>query len=155
MLIRAKSCSLESLKTQFLSNSPTCRWITDKIYLFKPIAVIGQGTIERVTWAMTQILPHVTHEFYAGSHGPLARYAKLRVAHALGMKGTFATTPRVSDPGMHHGTTGSLTSGFIWNWWRGKLSRYSRRMRNPQYYVSGKRPMLLNSCICRGIWFGS
>ena len=25
--------------------------------------------------------------------------------------------------------------------WRGKRSRHSRRMRNPQFYVSGKRPM--------------
>ena len=55
--------------------------------------------------------------------------------------------PRVSDPDMHHGTCvtlvpwcmpGSLTSGFLWSRWRGK---HSRRMRNPQFYVSGKRPM--------------
>ena len=38
---------------------------------------------------------------------------------------------------------GSLTSGFLWSRWRGKRSRHSRRMRNPQFYVSGKRPMLL------------
>ena len=52
---------------------------------------------------------------------------------------------------MHHGTyvthvpwcmRGSLTSGFIWSRWQGKLSRYSWRMRNPQFYVSGKRPIL-------------
>ena len=35
----------------------------------------------------------------------------------------------------------SLTSGFLWNRWRGKRSRHSRRMRNPQFYVSGKRPI--------------
>ena len=29
--------------------------------------------------------------------------------------------------------------------WRGKRSRHSRRMRNPQVYVSGKRPMWLLS----------
>ena len=53
--------------------------------------------------------------------------------------------PPVSDPGMHHGAcvthvpwcmSGSLTRG-----WRGKRSRHSRRMRNPHFYVSGKRPM--------------
>ena len=38
------------------------------------------------------------------SHGPLARYVKLRVAHAPGMPGTFSPPPRVSDPDMHHGT---------------------------------------------------
>ena len=35
--------------------------------------------------------------------------------------------------------TGSLISGFLINRWRGKRSRHSRCMRNPQYYVSGKR----------------
>ena len=27
-------------------------------------------------------------------------------------------------------------------WWRGKRSQHSRRMRNPQFYVSGKRPIV-------------
>ena len=38
------------------------------------------------------------------AHGPLARYVKLRVAHAPGMPGTFSPLPRVSDPDMHYGT---------------------------------------------------
>ena len=43
------------------------------------------------------------------SYGPLARYVKLRVAHAPGMPGAFSPLrlqrkPLVSDPGMHHGT---------------------------------------------------
>ena len=83
-------------------------------------------------------------------HEPLARYVKLRVAHAPGMPGTFSPPPWVSDPDMHHGTCathvpwcmpGSLTCDFIWSWWREKRSRHSRRMRNPQFYVSGKRPI--------------
>ena len=37
-------------------------------------------------------------------HGPLARCVELGVAHAPGMPGTFSPPPRVSDPGMHHGT---------------------------------------------------
>ena len=80
------------------------------------------------------------------AHGPLTRYAQLRVAHAPAMPGTFSPPPLVSDPDMHHGTClthvpwcmpGSLTSDFLWNRWRGK---HSRRMRNPQFCVSGKRP---------------
>ena len=35
------------------------------------------------------------------AHGPLARWVKLRVAHAPGMPGTFSPPPRVSDPDMH------------------------------------------------------
>ena len=74
----------------------------------------------------------------------------MRVAHAPGLPGTFSPPPRVNDPDMHHGTCvahvpwcmpGSLTSGFLWSRRRGKRSRHSRRMRNPQFYVSGERPI--------------
>ena len=59
--------------------------------------------------------------------------------------------PRITDPDMHRGTCvthvpwcipGSLTSGFLWSRWWGKRSRHFRRMHNPQFYVSGKRPMM-------------
>ena len=36
---------------------------------------------------------------------------------------------------------GSLTSSFLRSRWRGKRSRHSRRMRNPHFCVSGKRPI--------------
>ena len=77
-------------------------------------------------------------------HEPLARYVKIRVAHVPG-------TPRVMDPDMHHGTcvthvplcmSGSIASGFLWSRCREKHSRHSRRMRNPQFSLSGKRPMV-------------
>ena len=83
-----------------------------------------------------------------GSHGTLDRYVNLQVAHAPGISATFSPPPWVSDPDMHQGTCvthvlccmpGSLTSGFLWNRWRGKRSRHSRRLRNPRFYVSGKR----------------
>ena len=91
------------------------------------------------------------------SHEPLARYVKLWVEHASGMPGTFYPPPRVSDPDMHHGTClthvpwcipGSLTSR-----WRGTRSRHSRRMRNPQFHVSGKRPMKGRLCIMGFRWY--
>ena len=84
-------------------------------------------------------------------NAPLPWCVKLRVAHAPGMPRSFSPPPRVSDPDLHHGTClthvpwcmpGSLTNGFLWGRWRGKRPRYSRRMRNPQFYVSDKRPML-------------
>ena len=90
---------------------------------------------------------------------PLTRYAKLRVAHAPGMPETFFPPPWISDPDMHHGTCvthvpwcmpGSLTSGFLWSRWRGKRSRHSRCMRNPQFCASGKGPMGL--CLRRHQW---
>ena len=51
---------------------------------------------------------------------------------------------------MHHGTCvthvpwcmpGLLTRAFLWSRWRGKCSRHARRMRNPQFCVSSKRPI--------------
>ena len=78
-------------------------------------------------------------------HGPLTRYVKLRVAPER-----FFPALRVSYPDMYHGMCvthvswcipGLLTSGFLWSRWRGKCSRHSRRMRNPQFYASDKRPM--------------
>ena len=89
--------------------------------------------------------------FYSNAvtcHGPLTRYAKLQVAHVPGMRGTFSPPPQFGDADMHHGTCvthvpwGSLTSVFLRSRWRGKCSWHSRSMHNPQFYISGKRPIL-------------
>ena len=86
------------------------------------------------------------------SHWPLTRYLKLLVALAPGMSGTFSPPSRVSDPYMHHDSCvkhvpwcmpGSVTSSFLWSRWRGKRSRHSQRMRNPQFYASGETPILV------------
>ena len=83
-------------------------------------------------------------------NGPLVRYVKLGVAHALGLPGMFSPPPRVSDLEMHHGMCvthvpwcmpGSLSNVFLWSPWRGKCFRYYRRIRNPQLYVFDKRPI--------------
>ena len=59
--------------------------------------------------------------------------------------------PLVSDPGMHHGTC--VTHGGVSNpWCWGKRSRHSRRMRNPQFYVSGKRPVALHCQVMPHWW---
>ena len=78
---------------------------------------------------------------------------KIAGCACAGNAGNVSPPSRVSDPDMHHHGTcvthvpwcmpGSLTSGFlIWSWWLGERSWHSRRMRNPQFYVSGKRPMV-------------
>ena len=100
----------------------------------------------KTSWDYGTVYQDGTH------HGPLATYANLWVAHALGMPGTFSPAPqRVSDPDMNHGMCvthvpwcmpGSLTSR-----WRGKRYWHSRCMRNPQFCVSGKRPMRHHSCV--------
>ena len=72
--------------------------------------------------------------------------------------------PRHRDPDKHHGTcvmyvpwwiTGSLTCGFVWSRWRGKRSRHSQRMWNPQFYVSGKRPIPIGVIFAINTWLGS
>ena len=81
-------------------------------------------------------------------HGPLAKCVKLWVAHAPGMPGTFspstASKENVSKRSRHasrhvrHARAVmrvEITNPRL----RGKCSRHSRRMRNPQFYVSGKR----------------
>ena len=92
---------------------------------------------------------------------PLTRYAKLRVLHAPGMPGMFSPRSGVSDPAMHHGKCvtqvpccmpESLTSTFLWSRCWGKRSRHSLRMRNPQFCVSGKRPMTHWSSITVSTW---
>ena len=67
----------------------------------------------------------------------------------------FQRKPLVSDPGMYHGTCVThvpwwrhvrharavMHVGIANLRWRGKCSRHSLRMRNPQFYVSGMRPI--------------
>ena len=112
-----------------------------------------------VWWFIRQInavIPGMAHIWRNIFYGPLTRYAKLPVAHALGMPGTFSPPARVSDPDMHHGmcvthvpwcVAGILSSGFLWSRWRGKRARLSRRMSNQQICTSGKRPTPVSASI--------
>ena len=116
-----------------------------------PESVLTQFT-EGITWCQEAWLcqPYLVmldlkaHTNLNAKHGPLTRYVNLRVAHAPGIPGTFFPSPWVSDPNMHHVPwcmPGSLSSGFLWSRWKGKRSQHSRCTPNPQFYVSGKRPM--------------
>ena len=98
------------------------------------------------TWCRSKWYYH-WHATLWSYYGPLAWYVKLQAGHVVGMLGTFSSPLRVSDLEMHHGMClthvpwcmlGSLISIFLWSRWRGKCSG---RMRNTQFYVSGKRPM--------------
>ena len=84
--------------------------------------------------------------------GPWAscQISKIAGCACAGNAGNVFPPSRVSNPDMHHDTcvthlprcmSGSRTNGFLWSVWRGKRPRHSRRMRNPQFYLSGKRPM--------------
>ena len=80
-------------------------------------------------------------------HGSLTRYGKLQIAHGPGMPGTFSPTPtskgtaslrsRHASRHLRHARA-VMHVGIANPRWRGKRSRHSRRMNNPQFYVSGK-----------------
>ena len=77
------------------------------------------------------------------THGHLDKYVKLWVAHAPRMSKRF---PRHRGLAIPTCIATCVMHGWIANYrflccrW-GKRSRHSRRMHNPQFYVSGKRPM--------------
>ena len=82
-----------------------------------------------------------TYRWHSDRHWPLTRYVKLRVTHAAGMPETFFrhrglvirhAKRRDARAVMH----AWIAYCFLWNWWPGKRSQ---RMRNPLFYVSGKR----------------
>ena len=151
-------------------------WVSDRLrisyhsanFLFIPVSIYfcAEKFIRYICDGLTTNVKHWNDRIcqwrrYPGQ--PWASYQiskiKLRVAHAPGMPGTFSPPPRVSDSDMHHGTcvthvpwcmTVSLTNGFILNRWRGKRSRHSRRMRNPQFCVSGKK-LITTIVVCENI----
>ena len=129
--VRFRSHGVYDLKI----DSPAQQW-NSHIHRQQPIAL-----------SQLKSLPII---FCSPHNGPLTRYAKLRVAHAPGIPGTFSLSLRVSDPDMHGVThvpwrmPGSLTSGFLWSRWRRKRSRHSRHMHNPYFYASDKRPTWLS-----------
>ena len=103
---------------------------------------------------------HLMTHYSSDGNKPWAscQIRKIAGAHAPGMPGTFSPPPRVSNPDMHHGTCvthvpwcmpGSLTRVSFEYGVEGKRSRYSRRMRNPQFCVSGKRPIAWTNADCQ------
>ena len=110
--------------------SPSNLWY--RVHSLFLLAITGLSHLpDFILWASCQIL-------------------KIAGCACVGNAGNVFPSPRVSHPDMHHGSCethvpwcmpGSLTSGLLLNRWRGKRSRHSRRMRKPQVYVSGKRPM--------------
>ena len=84
------------------------------------------------------------------SHGPLARYVKLRIAHASRMPRTFFPSPTSKENASKRSRHASwhvrdaravMHVGIVNPLWWGKRPRHSRRMHNPQFYVSVKRSM--------------
>ena len=133
------------------------QWLGSKIWnsLVNECNEMGNVGYRRLKFLMN----HLAGISKKPANGLLASLVKLRVPHAPGMPGTFPPIPRVSDPDMHHGTcvthipwcmTGSLTSGFLWSRWREKRCWHSRRMRNPIFNVSDKRPIYIYIYF---IWF--
>ena len=82
--------------------------------------------------------------------GLLPDTKKLRVAHAPGMPRTFPSPPTSKETASYRfrhasrhvrHTLAMMHVGIATPRWRGKHSRRYRRICNPQFYVSGKRPI--------------
>ena len=122
-----------------------CIAFRDPIYPADPVAnQPNPAEVIHPTYCKASFVPPVLSQWASCQRSKIAGCA------CAGNIVTFSSPPPVSDPHMHHGTglrpvpwcmPGSLTSGYLWNRRWGKCSRHSRRMRNPQFYVSGKRPM--------------
>ena len=111
-------------------------------------------------WHIVQLYLIYPYVFYHGifetqdgpieSHGPLTRYVKLWVSHAQGIprrfspptasKETAGKRSRHASRHVRHARA-VMHVGIANPRWRGKRSQHSRRMRNQQFYVSGKRPI--------------
>ena len=90
------------------------------------------------------------------SYEPLSRHAKLWVAHASGMPGTFSPPPTSKETASwwsRHASRherharAAMHVGIANPQWSGKRSWHSWRICIPQFYVSGKRPMACHSTI--------
>ena len=122
------------------------RFIYWKIFIHETIRSIGTFPLRFAFLSMN---------FY---NGPLARYVKMWVAHASGMPGTFSlpptsneTTswrPRHASRHVRHARA-VMHVGLAYSQWQRKRSRHSRRMRNPRFYLSGKRPYWMLLAVVR------
>ena len=89
----------------------------------------------------------------------LAATCKSRVGHAPGMPGTFSPPPTSKETASkrsRHASRHVIHARAVMHVgiakMRGKRSRHFRRLRNPQFYVSGKRPMGADSITW--YWYG-
>ena len=130
------------MRKQYISVLPLqCRTTDSKLHNILAVCVSSITEVQECHYGFTLWTPH----------GPLIRYVKLRVAHAPGMPGTFyppptlkeTTSKRYQHVWRHVRPTHAMVHvGIASLWWRGKRSQLSRRVGNPKFYASGKRPMV-------------
>ena len=73
-------------------------------YLFRNIVQMTCFVKVSVFRISVNNYPYIVKQEWICQNGHLVSCVKLRVAHAPGIPGTFSPPPRISDPGMHHGT---------------------------------------------------
>ena len=104
-----------------------------------------QWTKSRITW--NPIYGITWRHSTSYGHGPLTRYAELQIAHAQRKplvnhpaKEIASKPTRYASQHVRHARD-MMHVGIANPRWRGKRFRHPRRMRNPQLYISSKRPM--------------
>ena len=113
-----------------------------------------RGTVSSFAYDVHSMVGSASCPNHVVIHVPLTGYVKLRVVHAPGLSGTFSPPPtskKTASQRSRHAPwhvrhpRAVVHTGIANPQWQGKRSRHFKHMRNPQFYVSGKRPML--SCI--------
>ena len=87
-------------------------WVRESYLLSRLLSAIDISNIKLCPSLFWYTRDEVRHNIpLIWCNGPLARYVKLRVAHAPGMPWMFSLQPRVSDPDMYHGMCVSFEVG--------------------------------------------
>ena len=126
-------------------------YITNGVHGPEPRSLGGNTSSNRqVSALIRRLFWHMQfHKIKYLYYGPLEGYVKLWVTHAPEMPGRFFPPPRVSDPDMHHGTCVIANWQFPLTSVAGKKgSWYTLRMRNPQFCIPGKTPIVHNKFGC-------
>ena len=127
----------------YCSDTPMYIIVAGMVNINNPELSMEEAT-QQLVYARLMLCPLKVNE-------PLARYVKLRVAHAPGIPRTFSPPPISKESARQRSRHASryvrharavMHAGVANPWWRGKHSRHTRRMRNPQFHVFGKRPMV-------------
>ena len=117
------------------------RWFKNEANLYTTSVCSGKSSEKSSSTCFSWRISDTATNY---ENGPLVRYVKLECRER------FLRNPVVSDLDMHRHMCvthvpwcmpGSLPSVFLLSWWREKRFRHHLRMRNPQLYVSGKRPI--------------
>ena len=149
----SKNLFLKTLFVQFIEQPWIAVWISfhSSMYIVFYLISVAQSRWNPPSWASYQIRK-IAGCSYARNAGNVIPATDLKGNHQLAFPACITAhvwplsdkKPMgfLSDSGHAHAV---MHAGITKLRWQGKRSRHSGCMRNPQYYISGKRPMEVHS----------